>query len=124
MWIRLNSGVTPGTCMALKSASTMLLVLGARTPNFLRQASWSCDMSGLHRNGRTVCCAPILAQQAVSSQGKKSLRHCIGPLFEPLMGHVLAVLAGAQSGQREDDDRVDDEQRGGQARSLALGQDR
>src|SRR6478609_557341 len=114
--MRLNSGVTPGTCIRLKSASTMLLVLGARTPNFLRQASWSWDMSGLHGDGRTVCCAPILAQQAVSSQGKKSLRHCIGPLFEPLMGHVLAVLARAQCGQGEDHNGVHDEQRGREGR--------
>ena len=41
MWMRLNSGTTPGTFIELKSYSTIELVLGARTPNLRRQAAWS-----------------------------------------------------------------------------------
>ncbi len=41
MWMRENSAVTPGTPIRLKSGSTIELVLGASTPNFLRHASWS-----------------------------------------------------------------------------------
>src|SRR4051794_22237513 len=122
MWMRLNSGVTPGTCIRLKSASTMLLVLGARTPNFLRHASWSCDMSVLHEYG-TICCALVRAEQAERGEREDRLRHCIGALLEPLVAHVAALLVGAEDRQAGDGDRVDREQDGGQGLLLAHAED-